>query len=760
MQPRSNGEARRLLGCLVPAALFLLAVAVRALPWRELMVAGQLRPFGFDAYYHLRRILHSVLHFPSVLHFDAYINFPDGAKPIWSPVFDWTVALLALPFYRVAGLAGVEWVAVWIPPLLGGATVVALYFLAKRHLDRATAVVSALILSVLSAHFWYSQIGFVDHHAAVALTSTLLLAATMSLLDRDANAAASAWRPAIATGLALAVALLVWPGSLLHVGVAESGLLVYLLGRPDANRAIAFARRFALTQAVACAVVLPFCWGSDWPQWSDFSPVVLSYFQPWIFATLALFGLICSWLWSRTAAGSSRGARLATGAALGAVLLGASLLLAPELWMGVEDAWHWIARRESFQARVAESKPLLEREGRLSTVGAVARLSGFVLFFPVAVAAAAAWAWRRPNRHALLLWIGWSVALFAVTLLQRRFFNSFSVAMALLMGWSICRCDRGLARFAARFRLGRPVARVALAGLVLVLLAPLQSTYRRYVTELLEPHGERSGLISPMLAKRWMMVEMAGWLSRRTPVSAGWMNPARRPAYGVVAPWELGHVIEYVARRATVTDNFGDDIGAKNFELVQHYYRSREPAASKILDRLGARYVVAQRDSGFLSDSPGERSVFNALYLHDGSEFRRRYGARDDEIVPALRRHRLVYESRLKVENDIDGRAHYKVFEHVPGAQIVGRAAPGARVRLRLPLTTNRDRKGVYRASTTADAKGRYRLRVPYANKGGPPSVRPGSHYILECGDESVRVRIAERSIRSGADVRAAGLCR
>ena len=66
MRSRSNGDARRLLRYLVPAALFLLAVAIRALPWRELLVAGQVRPFGFDAYYHLRRILYTVLHFPAV----------------------------------------------------------------------------------------------------------------------------------------------------------------------------------------------------------------------------------------------------------------------------------------------------------------------------------------------------------------------------------------------------------------------------------------------------------------------------------------------------------------------------------------------------------------------------------------------------------------------------------------------------------------------------------------------------------------------
>ncbi|SVD86227.1 uncharacterized protein METZ01_LOCUS439081, partial [marine metagenome] len=92
--------------------------------------------FGNDAYYHVRRIWYSVVHFPEVLQRDPYMNFPEGGQPIWTPTFDWLVAAgvrlgLGLPEQE----AMEAWI-IWIPPVLGALTVVALYFLALRYFSR------------------------------------------------------------------------------------------------------------------------------------------------------------------------------------------------------------------------------------------------------------------------------------------------------------------------------------------------------------------------------------------------------------------------------------------------------------------------------------------------------------------------------------------------------------------------------------------------------------------------------------------------
>ena len=61
---------RRLLRILAATCLFALAFAIRTLPWRSVLLGERVLPFGSDAFYQLRRSVHSVLHFPDVLVFD------------------------------------------------------------------------------------------------------------------------------------------------------------------------------------------------------------------------------------------------------------------------------------------------------------------------------------------------------------------------------------------------------------------------------------------------------------------------------------------------------------------------------------------------------------------------------------------------------------------------------------------------------------------------------------------------------------------
>jgi hypothetical protein len=144
---------------LLPGALFVLALGVRALDWPTVFTAqGVLFPEP-DAYYHLRRIAYSIARFPAVLETDSYINFPEGAKPIWTPVFDWLVALALRATPAAADEAAMERAVAWVPPLLGALCVVALYALARRHFGAPVAIGAGILLAVLPGNVWYSQLG-------------------------------------------------------------------------------------------------------------------------------------------------------------------------------------------------------------------------------------------------------------------------------------------------------------------------------------------------------------------------------------------------------------------------------------------------------------------------------------------------------------------------------------------------------------------------------------------------------------------------
>ena len=232
-RPPQNGSLHPAVRWMAPLGLALLSLLIRAMPATTVYANERITFFGMDAYYHMRRVAYGLARFPESLTFDPYINFPHGAKPIWPPFFDAAVSLGVLPFYSFGGIEAAESAAVWIPPLLGTATVLVLYFLTLRFFGFPVALLSGLLLAISSGHYWFSQIGFLDHHAAVALTSTIVLASSMGLLAQleDPANETSTTRMALATGLAMALAFLVWPGSLLHVALAETGFFLYIASR-------------------------------------------------------------------------------------------------------------------------------------------------------------------------------------------------------------------------------------------------------------------------------------------------------------------------------------------------------------------------------------------------------------------------------------------------------------------------------------------------------------------------------------------------
>ena len=719
-----------------PLGLAVVAFVIRALPVTSVFAADRVTFFGMDAYYHMRRVAYGLARFPETLTFDPYINFPHGAKPIWPPFFDACTSLLVLPFYASGGIEAAERAVVWLPPLLGTATVLVLYGLALRFFGFGVALFSGLLLAVSSAHYWYSQVGFLDHHAAVALTTTILLACSMRLLARleAPEKEASPTGPAIATGLAIGFAFLIWPGSLLHIALAETGLLVYMATRKYRDDAVQATNSLCWANAVAAAVIAPFSWGNTWPQWGDFSLTVLSNFQTWLLACLALYALVLRGAWVR---GPDRSARRRLGDQLvvGALLLATSLLLFPDLLAGVGDAWQWLSKDEAFQAGVAESRPLFVVDGQLSLRIAEGRLSRFIYILPIALFALA-WSTRtRVDRSAIGLLVLWTVGLAVVTLVQRRFFNSLSVCLALVFAWTLV-WFHGAIRARAPGSAGRVLAALAAGAAAIFLLAPMAEPYRKPIKNL-----ERSLRGQPLIPRTAgpnfpALLETAQWLRENTPPTSGFLDASQSPEYAVLSLSGNGHVIEYVGRRPTVTDNFGDDIGAENYRLAQRYFAARsELEAETITNELGVRYVVATL-AGPRKPLAGPSPMLRRLADEDGQ---------------GLGGHRLVFEASALGPGARPADPVPKVFERVLGARVEGRTAPGEPVTAELELRTNRGRRIVYRTRTLADPKGRYSLRLPYANDGGRGSTETAPHYRVRSRGIESRVRVDERQVMEGA---------
>jgi asparagine N-glycosylation enzyme membrane subunit Stt3 len=489
---------------------------------------------------------------------------------------------------------------------------------------------------------------------------------------------------------------------------------------------------------VAFVGVAPLALAGDWPQWSDYSPAVLSRFQPWMLGALALHAAACAALWRFTAFGRSRLARAAQVGGIGVAILGLSLWAFPDLIAGAADAWRWLARDEEFQELVKESRPLFYGREGFDLAIAELRLSRFVWLLPFSLAALAWRAKASGLRAPLLLLLLWVCVLAGGTLLQRRFFNSLSPAFALVIAWSCIEAARRLPAPLVATSLRRRLVAAAAALGVLWMMAPSLAAYRVPLSNAIRIARGEARLLRPVEQKRRNLLDAAEWLRHNTPPTSGYLDPDAAPEYGVLAPWGYGHLLKYAARRPTVVGNFGDDVGEENLRKVDVYFLNREQEATWSLDRLKARYVLLRT----LDEADPEKL--------NGQSMRKRLSVDDS---PGLAHHRLVYESPLDPTRSASGRSEFRIFEYVAGADVFGTAPAGAQVRASLRYESNRGRRGSYRTRTRADAAGRYRLRLPYATRAAPPATVTDPAYRIRAGAETALLEIDEAQVRKGLAV-------
>jgi dolichyl-phosphooligosaccharide-protein glycotransferase len=737
------------------AVLSVLALLVRALGWRTVVEGDRVSFFGADAYYHARRVLYTAAHFPETLRRDPYVNFPHGGEPIWSPHFDALAAALVRFTVGPESMAAAERLLIWIPPVLGAAAVLVVFVLARMLFGGRAALVAAALLAILPGHFAYTRLGYLDHHAAVSLASLLLVASAMAFVGAAPRGGRSAAAAGGMLGLVMGSCLLLWPGMLLHVGAVGLALLLWTLAQTG-RAAVRVAVLLAGAHTVALAVVAPFSLGQHWERWGSFSPLVLSDFQPWLLATGAAAYLLLALLCARPSGDASLSRRSGAAIAAGMLALAPALLLLADVRAGAEDAWAWFARQEEFQAQVTESQPLLMSRGRFDTSKALTYLTPLVFLAPLWLAFLVREARRRRNAGLAVL-AAYATVLLAATLFQFRFVDAFAPIMALCVGAWV---PGAVARVAAIIeRRSRLLGSLVVSGLLLLAVFPALSFHAPALAENLRALRGEPPRVPLREARLRLLADVGDWLREHTPPTSGFADASVQPEYGVLSHWSDGHLLRYVSRRPMVVDNFGDDVGVENFRLAHEFYLSPEERASQILDRLRVRYAVFEYRPIAARTRVEPDSVFSRLYLQDGAATEEALALRGPRVLrrehpmPALNRHRLVYETEPKPQSPSNGRAAFKVYEHVAGARIVGRVEPGATVEASLEVETPRGRRFTWRALVEADPQGTFALRVPYATAGAPPSVRTAPRMRLRAGSRELELVIPEEAVLSGGDV-------
>ena len=273
-------------------------------------------------------------------------------------------------------------------------------------------------------------------------------------------------------------------------------------------------------------------------------------------------------------------------------------------------------------------------------------------------------------------------------------------------------------------------------------------------------------------------------------------------AYGVMSWWDYGHIITAYAHRIPNANPFQagigggstHDPGASTFLSAQS-----EDEANAVLDALGtngkpgARYVITDDYINFAAFGavlawaviPYD-GYYTQVQTNKGLQvipYTKRYNAMMMRLHlfdgDGLKTYRLVHESVPAPTADgavgmgeagfkdvynklfggnlpVEYTGGVKIFEHVKGAHITGKAPANATVSISLKVKTNQGREYSYSQKTVSD--GAYELIVPYSTEGPITGetqfdTEPEGPYSVTAGNVSKNVEVSEKDVLEGGTI-------
>lgn len=632
-----------------------LALSVRLSNMPDSFTSHGTRFIESDAFYHMRRIQQVASGSFSAWAPDMYMNYPAGMHCNWPPLFDLSMGLVARAISGDYDYDATEKICSLTPPFIGSLTVIAILLLGGMIGGCRVAFLAGAFFLAMPYPVQVAVTGRTDHHVAVCLLACIFLAFFLMAF----RSTQGVW-PVIGSfgaGITLALCMLIWVGSVLFAGLA---LLICMIlvwidrKRPELSKA--WLVRGALFFITAAACLLPYGMRAGWLPWeylSAFHVVIL----------LASTSVVLCWriVLMRFFCGSrltDKTINLLTFLSLGLAVFFAGLVAFP-LYDGVKG---WLWKSSQIMRHVDESLAP-------SIAEAITNYSLMLVVYPFVLAGIV---WKRAetqNRHMAVVAIVLYVGLMGISFLQERFSDIGSCLAACLSAQSVV-------YFQDHFpKLVQSTARkVVFVCIVVLLLYPQFRWINHY--------GNIGSRGTDIMGDAY---EVCLWLKNNTPQTTGYDEGNIRPEYSVLAEWQFGHAITYIAQRPNVANNFvGWKVTHEYNILPYRFFAETDPrVAEGTLKSAGVRYIIV----GESVISGGLARIIDVLGGNQGEYFRQ-VAAGDsvcfeptakslDCIVnrlylqngAGLNGYKLVYQSRSchPVNNQLMPRL--KVFSYVPNSQ-------------------------------------------------------------------------------------------
>ncbi|OGP13800.1 MAG: hypothetical protein A2052_08985 [Deltaproteobacteria bacterium GWA2_54_12] len=743
--------------------MFIFGVVLRMIPWENFITRDGVYLLEADNYEHLRKVTIVLNNFPWFPSYDYYMGYPVGTANITNPFFDLVLAFIVrtlLVFYD--GLYAVDKLVAVLPPFIGMLAVFPFFLWVRESFGSRKALAATLLLVLMPAHIYTTMVGRPDNELAEPLAAAVLFYLyALSLRRLPTGGGLRPYLIPALTGISAFVSILFWRGAVLWWAVIGAHtFLMMLSSRKEIWRG--FWKNGVVIFGAAAFSAFVYCLIDPFNVRPGFNFNTVSWFHL-IVAVLTAAGLSATALFLKEREkGRSFGISLLYGAGIMAAALIIFAIIAPGFFRGIFEGTQVVGGGNVWTKTIAQYRPLLTDDAGRFSLSSPLRASTAFLFLAPFVLIVLSLPGRLRNSgaaYSFFVLSGW--ALLLLSLVNGRYENVFTLTVAACGGVSLASIYN-----LVKGRLGAPAGAFAGGAMAIaaavILLYPSAPFYRGLT------------MSQPFLIKG-DLEDTLYWMKSATPQASHFLEPWKKPEYGVMARWEFGGWIEYIAQRPSVATVYGMETHGLT-ESAEFFLSTDEKEFLDILDKNSVRYFILSKTlgalpeyaeilgrdpSGYLVTKPDEtgrpvwvtgekffKLVQTGLYMMDGQS------AQSPIPFKGVNGVRLVYESPSA--SDVRGFAgeikQFKVFERVKGARLVGRARPGEKVVLAGTVVTNQGRAFQTIRETFADNTGRFFIEAwyPTVNQGEFKTGVNGS-YMLKIGNAGKGLLVSEDDIINGA---------
>ncbi len=574
-----------------------------------------------DAEYNLRQIEVMVHNFLQYDWFDPMTAYPYGKDIGWGPLFPVIAGAFAI-ILGASQQSDIIHTVSFVPPLMAAAMVPIVYFIAKSlDKNRLTGIIAAGIIPFISFFFlYYTAYGYVDHHAAEILFSSLfflfyILAINTSLpekiYDFKDQAFVRAFGYSVLAGLAYCACYFTSPTTVLFLVILSvytffSCIITHISG--DIPLKVGFVNTISLI----IPAIFIFIFGIKYEGYSLTSYTVIHVIIPLCIILVTWFMILISAVLKRSALKDRKVAYPLILIAAGVILAAISGVLFPKVYETFVSGINLIFGFGTLA--IAEMQPWSLDYAILSYHFAfILAFGGFLI---------AAYKIYSKKQEIYLFLVIWTIVTLYATIRHLRFEYflavPFSILSAMCISFSYSHYYRDFSEYIRKFsdkekqpsgrkktkkskkrEKSRKESRNPARAFLFLFVVAISVLF--FANSIISDISFGENYAVAFEKNKW--IEGMEWMRENTPdPGVNYFGEYSRDtftypdnSYGVMCWWDFGHIVTLIGKRIPTSNPFQNNVvgsrGCANFFIA-----GTEDEANKILDNAKARFVVTNSE--------------------------------------------------------------------------------------------------------------------------------------------------------------------